>query len=136
MKRSSSKVCFGDVEVREYSRCLGDHPGNTGTGPPLSLGWEYKRRNRQQVTEFEAGRLRSNSLNGSSSSSFWLDGQQRRNILVWCAGETEEDIERAEKESQRIRKQRIFSKNTFGIEAIGRKVKSLAVQYISNHPYT
>ena len=34
-------LSFGTVEVREYARCLGDHPSASSDGPSLSLDWIY-----------------------------------------------------------------------------------------------
>ena len=126
---SSRSVSFAHVEVREYARTLGDHPGTDGMqGPPLSLDWEILSAFQQEVEEYESTRR--------PLVVTKLDGQQRRNILTWCAGETPEDIERREKESQRIRRQRTISKNTYGLQSAGRKLKSVAKAYISNHRHT
>mmetsp|Transcript_14710 Transcript_14710/g.22427 ORF Transcript_14710/g.22427 Transcript_14710/m.22427 type:complete len:350 (-) Transcript_14710:450-1499(-) len=40
--RNRGNIRWGNIEIREYERTIGDNPSCSG-GPPLSLGWEYDR---------------------------------------------------------------------------------------------
>jgi hypothetical protein len=94
----SSKVQFGSIEIREYNRIVGDHP-DVRVGPPVSIGWEYATRAPVSIDEYETTRppyklfLRMNSIT-------------RKNMLNNVFGYSEEEIRSAEKEVQKIRKQR------------------------------
>jgi hypothetical protein len=45
---------FGYVEVREYTRTVGDHPDVSDEGPPLALGWDYVKAETVSVCQYEA----------------------------------------------------------------------------------
>ena len=45
-------VSFDNVEIREYSRCLGNNPATTH-GPPLSIDWEYLEVGTFKLEEYE-----------------------------------------------------------------------------------
>lgn len=69
-------VSFASVQIREYSRILGDHPC-CPSGPPLALGWELEREDSISLDEYERTRdpLR------RSKEEFRLGCTDRREIL-------------------------------------------------------
>lgn len=69
-------VTFSSVQVREYSRILGDHPC-CPSGPPLSLGWELEREDSFRLEEYEKEREPARR----SKEDFRLGCQDRREIL-------------------------------------------------------
>jgi hypothetical protein len=76
-KRGHSRtVTFSSVEIREYSRILGDHPC-CPSGPPLALGWETERENSFRLEEYE----RKRDPVRRSKEDFRLGCQDRREIL-------------------------------------------------------
>ena len=52
---SGKAVNFGDVEIREYARCLGDNPATTH-GPPLAIDWRYSIVGTYELEDYEASR--------------------------------------------------------------------------------
>ena len=95
--RPKKSVSFASVHVREYNRILGDHP-DVRVGPPISIGWEYTERSAQHIDDYEANRHPSGRLRLSSIT--------RKNLLHNVFGIPEEEIRAAEKEIQKIQKQR------------------------------
>lgn len=69
-------VTFTSVQVREYSRILGDHPC-CPSGPPLSLGWELERQDTFQFEVYEKER----EPTRRSKSEIRLGCEDRREIL-------------------------------------------------------
>lgn len=69
-------VTFSNVQVREYSRILGDHPC-CPSGLPLSLGWELEREDSFRLEEYEKKR----EPTRRSKEDFRLGYQDRREIL-------------------------------------------------------
>ncbi|CAB9512452.1 expressed unknown protein [Seminavis robusta] len=49
------RVSFSKIEIREYPRCLGDHPCVV-VGPPLSIGWNPSGRYELDLDEYEQSR--------------------------------------------------------------------------------
>ena len=41
LSTSRKKVCFGDIQIREYPMILGDHP-NTRSGLPIMIDWKHQ----------------------------------------------------------------------------------------------
>ena len=52
-QEKSLHVKFGDVEEREYSLALGDHPDVCG-GPPIALSWNYAQKEKTDILTYEA----------------------------------------------------------------------------------
>ena len=69
-------VTFSCVQIREYSRILGDHPC-CPSGPPLALGWVAEREDSFVLDEYE----RKRDPVRRSHEDFRLGCQDRREIL-------------------------------------------------------
>lgn len=50
-----SAISFSNVEMREYSRAVGDNP-SVSAGPPMSIGWEYNDPDVLTIDEYESTR--------------------------------------------------------------------------------
>eukprot|EP00934_Nitzschia_sp_Nitz4_P001953 Nitzschia sp. Nitz4//scaffold7_size249615//126225//126833//NITZ4_001178-RA/size249615-processed-gene-0.143-mRNA-1//1//CDS//3329558445//1953//frame0 len=105
-------VSFGGVTVREYERVVGDHP-DTKIGVPLAIGWAFVEREEKPLAKYEDERVFKGKLRMSSIT--------RKNILHNVFGIPEEEIRVAEKEVQKIRKQRDWSTQE---NKVGAKTKS------------
>lgn len=97
--RRSSTVRFGSVQVREYDRIVGDHP-DTKYGPPIGIGWDYEIQSELSLDDYE------NTRKATRQGVRRLTSMTRRNILRNVDGVTEDDIQHAENEVQRIKQQR------------------------------
>mmetsp|Transcript_5510 Transcript_5510/g.7240 ORF Transcript_5510/g.7240 Transcript_5510/m.7240 type:complete len:185 (+) Transcript_5510:148-702(+) len=93
-----SKLTWGSVQIREYNRMVGDHPG-TFIGPPITFGWEYREKEPIDLSEYEETRVERKTYLRLSSIT-------RKNMLKNIFGIDEKEIAASEKEIQRIRKQR------------------------------
>jgi hypothetical protein len=97
-----SSVTFGEIQVREFERIVGDHPGVSDRGPPLAIGWGYNERQAVQVETFEAERRPSRSVGHLQP----LKGELRRNILLYGFSVSTDDINESLREVCRVQKQR------------------------------
>jgi hypothetical protein len=95
---STKTVSFGSVRVREYIRIVGDNP-EVKVGPPISIGWDYMEREDQTLEEYEASKR-------GGKRRLLLSSITRKNLLHNVFGIAEEEIRDAEKEIQKIRRQR------------------------------
>jgi hypothetical protein len=125
-------VTFGPIQIREYERIVGDHP-DTRVGVPLSIGWAFYERKPISIDRHEEDRANRERLVGKRNLR--MTSVTRRNILLNVFGIPEEELQRAEKEVQRVKKQRIQSSNQStarvggsgksdgALKSIGRKVR-------------
>jgi hypothetical protein len=95
-------ITFGNIHVREYERIVGDHP-DTKVGVPLAIGWAFVERQPLSIEQYEDSRIRKGNLRLTSIT--------RKNLLHNVFQIPEEEIREAEKEIQKIRKQRAMSSN-------------------------
>eukprot|EP00566_Odontella_aurita_P019712 CAMPEP_0113557134 /NCGR_PEP_ID=MMETSP0015_2-20120614/17625_1 /TAXON_ID=2838 /ORGANISM="Odontella" /LENGTH=294 /DNA_ID=CAMNT_0000458531 /DNA_START=337 /DNA_END=1221 /DNA_ORIENTATION=+ /assembly_acc=CAM_ASM_000160 len=51
----SQRLKFADLQIREYSRAVGDNP-SVSAGPPLSMGWEYNEAQTIPLDDYESCR--------------------------------------------------------------------------------
>ena len=105
---STPRVSFGDVQVREYERVVGDHP-DTRIGAPITIGWGYFQRQDSPLDQYESERTSKGLLRMSSIT--------RKNLLHNVFGIPEEEIRDAEKEVQKIKKSREHSKTQSELSA-------------------
>jgi hypothetical protein len=107
----TTKISFGAIHVREYEVIVGDNP-DVRVGPPISLGWRFIQHDDETIDDYEkrkAERPRRPNLRLSSIT--------RKNLLSNVFGVPEEEIRSAEKENQKIQRQR---------QATVRQVKTVA----------
>ena len=50
-------VSFGNIEIKEYPRAIGDNPGATSGGPPVSLGWKLVSARTLELEAYENHRM-------------------------------------------------------------------------------
>jgi hypothetical protein len=118
----TTKVGFSSIEIREYERVVGDHP-DTRVGPPMAIGWAFYEHESVSLDEYESSRQKKGTRRMSSIT--------RKNILKNVFEIPEEEIRNAEKEVQKILKNRQKT-NTQGkasetvevvTQSFGRKIK-------------
>lgn len=122
--KSSSKVSFTTIEIREYERIVGDHP-EAKVGPPMAIGWAFVEKEITTVEDFESERTASRKGTRRMSSI------TRKNILTNVFEIPEEEIRMAEKEVQKIVSKRertskqgkVAEKVEEKLQSIGRKVR-------------
>jgi hypothetical protein len=95
---SRKKVRFDHIRMREYNRIVGDHP-DTKVGPPISLSWEFVEKQPVHINDYESTRK-------PYKRTLRMSSVTRKNILLNVFEISEEEIRSAEKEIQKIRKQR------------------------------
>jgi hypothetical protein len=125
MSSSSSRrmVSFGPIHVREYERIVGDHP-DTRIGVPLSIGWAFYERKPVSIEQYEADRVQ-------KGHNLRMNSITRKNLLHNEFGVPEEELRNAEKEIQKIKKQRMQSakqihaseKTEGALKGIGKKIR-------------
>ena len=114
---SRSSVSFGEVQLREFVRVVGDNPCVSDRGPPLSIGWAYYEHSSLPLDEYERQQVRhghrQKSFGGSKtmrtedfSSLERLNGHARRMILERGFSVSPEDIVAMEKEVERTKRRR------------------------------
>ena len=121
------QVSFDSVQVRSFEQTLGDNP-TVSIGPPVQLGWDFEQREPVQVDIYESNKV----LARRRPHEFALNHFQRRNLLQFYCGIRKEEIERAQKEADKCKFQRLITRlflPTMKIEdfvqSAGRKVKRL-----------
>ena len=93
---ANKSVHFGEVRIREYSRCLGDNPA-CSHGPALSLGWRYRQEYITTVDEFEESKF----PRRQDQKEFKMSSNDRKEILL-NLGYSFLELSKAEREKQRI----------------------------------
>jgi len=96
-------VTFSHVQIREYSREVGDNPSVT-CGPPLSIGWKYNKRGELDIDSYEADRAC--RCDPDSRECRRLTPRERERLLKEIAGETDRRILTAQVQAQMDQKQR------------------------------
>jgi len=111
---SGNRVSFGSIQVREYSRIVGDHP-DVRVGPPLSLGWEFNEHPETSLDAYERSRP-------TRRRTFHMSSMTRKSLLRNVFQIDEKEIAAAEAEVQKIQRQR---EKTNKQGAVGEKVEGV-----------
>ena len=104
-KRSTTRVSFDAVLVREYERSVGDNPA-VSSGVPIGLGWTYARTESMEIDVYETHVRKQGPR---TRKDFFLTPQQRFHMLLDEWGFSVRDICRAKDEASEVRYQRHVS---------------------------
>lgn len=103
LKRTGSNVSFSNLEIREYTIALSDHP-DCSYGPPIQLGWEYCVQAPVSVDDYEETRCPR-----SRGQQLLLPYPVRRDWLLEEGGYTKQDLQWAFQEVERVKYERRVS---------------------------
>lgn len=112
------RISFDYCEVRRYSQTIGDNP-SCSYGTPISLDWDYEETVRTDLDQYEASKGPRKPLRG-----ILLNYYQRREILIYRMGYSEEEVENAEKQANRIKRLRSFTKAMLPAQKIEEALQS------------
>lgn len=125
------QVSFNVIEVREYSRCLGDHPV-ASQGPPLAIDWKYRETRSFGLDDYESSR----PTKPRTAVELMVPGSTRSRILKEHTNVTHEEITAKMSEMNQVKHQRKMSIATqefedwvIAYESIQRKCKRLIARF-------
>lgn len=98
------RVSFQNVEFRCFEQCAGDNPA-VSIGTPVSLDWEYEDKEAMGVDSYEESRGKRRT-----SRQLMMNYFQRRTLLSYRYGLSEEEINAAEKAANKARNQRALTR--------------------------
>ena len=111
------RVVFGNIQVREYNRTIGDNP-SVRVGIPVALDWHFSELPVLSIDEYEGSRPPYKTMLRLSSIT-------RRNMLLNVWGYSEEDIASADKEVQKIKRRQSQGSASGAVENTTRKANSV-----------
>jgi hypothetical protein len=111
MKKSTSKVNFAEVTIRDYGQTLGDNPC-VGYGPPISLDWNYSENEPVDLDAYEDGRGDRRTLR-----QMGLNYYKRKHLLNQY-GHTDEEMKQAKKEVEKVKAQRAVTKHLLKFQKV------------------
>jgi hypothetical protein len=99
LKKTDSRLSFASIEIREYSRVLGDNP--SATGPPISLEWEHHFEATIDIDEYEKARPARRKF-----SHLRMGPKYRKELLKTSLGYTDDEIEEVLRHTKKIQRSR------------------------------
>eukprot|EP00592_Proboscia_alata_P021910 CAMPEP_0194401906 /NCGR_PEP_ID=MMETSP0176-20130528/592_1 /TAXON_ID=216777 /ORGANISM="Proboscia alata, Strain PI-D3" /LENGTH=187 /DNA_ID=CAMNT_0039198917 /DNA_START=223 /DNA_END=786 /DNA_ORIENTATION=+ len=121
-KRRKLHVSFGNIEVREYSQTLVDHPGAT-YGPSIGLSWDHVSAKTLDIEAHECYRIFHTPRRVGNALA--MTHCVRRQFLQNELNISREEIEKACSEAERIQKQRLSSRARIPLEPMDVVIESL-----------
>mmetsp|Transcript_4579 Transcript_4579/g.8688 ORF Transcript_4579/g.8688 Transcript_4579/m.8688 type:complete len:360 (+) Transcript_4579:213-1292(+) len=106
--RSRNRVRFGAIQVRRYAQTVGDNPC-VQYGPPISLDWTFQTEPTVSLDDYEVNRIATRGK-PKTARRLVLNYYQRCDILKYVCGVSQDDMERAERAADRIKRQRSRTK--------------------------
>ena len=108
---SRKKVCFGDIQIREYPMILGDHP-NTRSGLPVMIDWTHQYEETMGLEMYQYMHKTTSQANSHSSGSKRtrarrLASKYRREYLLRLGNYTTEDFVRVIDDMAQIQESRM-----------------------------
>lgn len=111
-ERSTTKVSFASIHIRDYNRIVGDHP-DAKAGPPLAIGWAFVEKDAMDINTYEQQKAQAKE----NSDKPWMFGlrrmtaNRRRDLLQTEFEIPVEELDAAEQQVQKVRKQRAQTNN-------------------------
>lgn len=105
-RRTQHRVTFTRVCIREYSLECGDNP-SVSSGPPLTLGWKFIKKEPIDVDTFEADKL-------GRGECRRLSPEERENKLLTIGGHSHRSIMNAQYETHLANQERQKTINSLG----------------------
>lgn len=105
-KKKKKQLSWGTVQIREYSRTIGDHP-DVSYGPPLSLDWQYNQHEDISLDSHEQSRIVDG--NGKKKRFIRMSSLTRRNLLANEFLIPHADLRRAELVVEKVQRRRAQS---------------------------
>jgi hypothetical protein len=102
--RREHDVTFDMVIIRSYSQTVGDNPA-VSYGPPIQLDWRYEEQLPIAIDEYEGSRGKRRV-----PRRFILNHYERFNILSYYCGFSDTEINDAQREADKIKRERRFTK--------------------------
>ena len=96
-------VSFGKLHAREYNICLSDHP-SCSYGPPIQLGWDYREQQAVCLNQYEEQRTPRRAMH-----QMVLSYNVRRYLLLKRAGYSDQELQDAEQEVDRVKRERMVT---------------------------
>lgn len=127
-KGRGGSVKFDKIHMRSYQQTLGDNP-SVSYGPPIQLDWEYEEHESIQLDEYEDNRPKRRNLRQMILSYY-----QRKNVLTWQYGYSEDVLKKAKKDAERVKMKRSMTKAllpTMIVETALESAKRKATRLIS-----
>ena len=103
-------VSFSKVQVRDYGITVGDNPGGAA-GAPVTLGWAYDEHAPLGVDHYEEHRP-----GRRSRDEMYMPPSARNDMLLQGVGISRSEMLEAQKQADRIRKQRARTKAWMPLE--------------------
>jgi hypothetical protein len=95
--KKSTRVSFGNVEIREYDVVLSNNPA-CGIGPSVELGWEYQLGTSSKVNDYE----RKKGNRRRNTRELYMSQYYRESLLYETTDKA--DIQKAIQEKNRARR--------------------------------
>jgi hypothetical protein len=127
--RKKRAVSFGEVHMRSYEQTLGDNP-SVSYGPPISLDWRFLELPSLPLEQFEATKKAPRK-----PREMILNYYNRKHLLSWKFGFSEDDLKRATRDADRCKRERATTRAllaTSKLEDMFESARRKAVRRVSS----
>jgi hypothetical protein len=116
----SLSVSFQHILIRNYNQTVGDNP-SVSYGMPIQLDWDY-----EEMTPITVDLYEDNRGKRRSPREMVLSYYQRRNILTWQYGFSEDVLKTAKKAANRIKFERSVTRTLLPVMLMESTLESAA----------
>jgi hypothetical protein len=102
-KQRRPTVTFDSIQIREYNQTVGDNP-SVSIGPPICLDWDFEELEPISVNDYEDHRGLRRTMR-----QMMMSFHQRRKVLMWLYGFSEQQVEEATHQVNQSKRQRAMT---------------------------